>query len=944
MSLEWEMLDRLTGEGEIDQLAGLLLDAEETQRRAFAKEFEARIKAMTADDWHRPRHDPARGYALIAIACFPSAAKTAALLIRPVMREAWGRLPAEQFITIARARQLPWLGDLGTRLAARVRPDDSWTGQWQFPAALLRAADAEPPTSEGMVRGWLAELLRFRHEGMPTRLVDRLRESPYLDLFLPALFTIDGLGNALNEGHFSEADGSWQSGPLFPSAVAQLVAEGRLDRRRILDATVDRLVRGDRPAALRPFTLLLEALAPTNDEVAGHALDYARLLPDAPSPIATMAQRALRSLDEEGRLELETVLEASRSVLVRKERSLVKAQLVWLERVARREPDRIAEVVEVVAVALEHPALDVQERALTLIGRHVAGLPPLTKGALAGLSGAAAVLGPAAGTSTDSEVMAISGRSDASAADPGVSGSAGSATDLRLPAPAPPTVMPPPIAGAAELAEEVVALISEESGVRWERVLAGIVTLHAAGQTSDLADVFEPVFDRHPDAFGDQRWNNRPRLIFLGEALWSVIDPKRHGRAWERMVAAVRAAREEDPSHGNPLIATPNGVPALRIAELAVEVTRAPVAELFATPTHINGSLDAETLLDRLVRAESQDRQPWPTDFEQALLRVPREVDASVRHRARALTSPAGHQFAEWLAGGGLPDPASTRFEQRSVASEPDVLLQEIAGRRVMANLRPARAAGLIENHLTWLERRPKPNYFGADLTGDVTTLAMVLPHHREIIAAWALPALARLADQDGRGGATLLPTLAECTGPLGPAMSLALTYVFGARHEQDRVAGVDAFLALAVTDAPIASAMGADMGDLCADGTVKLNRVVLALADAHRAGASAAVWDVLAAAIPPLLVHEPRGLPDLLELATQVASAIDARTEIAGLAEATAKPGSSRLTREARRLQATLTSRTGVEAPARHSLGGTVARRGILWAGRFGRAFSGLS
>ncbi|WP_433720391.1 DUF6493 family protein [Actinoplanes sp. CA-051413] len=906
MSLEWETLDRLTGEGEIDQLAGLLLSADETQRLAFAKEFEARIKAMTADDWHRPRHDPARGYALIAIACFSSAAKTAALLIRPVMREGWGRLPADWFITIAQARQLPWLGDLGTRLAARVRPDDSWTGQWEFPAALLRAADAEPPTSEGMVRGWLAEMLRFRNEGGPTRLVDLLRESSYLDLFVPALFTIDGLGNALNEGHFSEADGSWQSTPLFPSAVAQLVAEGRLERRQILDATVDRLVRGDRPVALRPFAMLLEALTPTNDEVAGHALDYVRLLPDAPSPIATMAQRALRSLDEEGRLELETVLEASRSVLVRKERSLVKAQLVWLERVARREPDRIAEVMEVVAVALEHPALDVQERALTLIGRHAAGLPPLVVAALAeaaaGLPGAATVFGPATGTSDHSGLMG------AGAIGPGAYGSVGSPADLPLPARVPPAVMPPPIASAAELAEEVVALIREESGVRWERVLAGIVTLHAAGRTSDLAEVFEPVFDRHPDAFGDQRWNHRPRLVFLGEALWSVIDPKRHGRAWERMIAAVRAARQEDPSHGNPLIATPNGVPALRIAELAVEVTRTPVAELFATPTHVNGSLDAETLLDRLVRAEAQGRQPWPTDFEQALLRVPREVDASVRQRARALTSPAGHQFAEWLAGGGLPDPASTRFEQRSVASEPGVLLQEIAGRRVMANLRPARTAGLLENHLTWLERRPKPNYSGAELTGDVTTLAMVLPHHREITAAWALPALARLADQDERGGGTLLPTLAECTGPPGPAMSLAITYVFGARHEQDRVAGVDAFLALAVTDASVASAMGADMGDLCADGTVKLNRVVLALADAHRAGASAAVWDVLVASIPPLLPQGSRGLPDLLELATQVASAIGARTEIAGLAEAAAKPGSARLTREARRLQATLT------------------------------------
>jgi len=101
---------------------------------------------------------------------------------------------------------------------------------------------------------------------------------------------------------------------------------------------------------------------------------------------------------------------------------------------------------------------------------------------------------------------------------------------------------------------------------------------------------------------------------------------------------------------------------------------------------------------------------------------------------------------------------------------------------------------------------------------------------------------------------------------------------------------------------------VGADVGDLCADSTVKLTRVVLTLTEAHRAGASPAVWEVLAAAIPLLLPHAPRGLPDLLELGTRVAAEVGARTEIANLAEAAAKPGSTRLAREAGRLQAVLT------------------------------------
>ena len=154
-----------------------------------------------------------------------------------------------------------------------------------------------------------------------------------------------------------------------------------------------------------------------------------------------------------------------------------------------------------------------------------------------------------------------------------------------------------------------------------------------------------------------------------------------------------------------------------------------------------------------------------------------------------------------------------------------------------------------------------------------------------------------------------MLPQLTDCTGPIGPAITLGLTYVFGARHEADRVAAVDAFLALVAGGEPFAAAMGADVGDLCADGTVKLNRVVLALGDAHRAGASTAVWEVLAVAVPLLLPHRPRGLPDLLELATRVASEVGVKTTMDNLAETAARPGGARLAREARRLQATLTA-----------------------------------
>jgi hypothetical protein len=89
----------------------------------------------------------------------------------------------------------------------------------------------------------------------------------------------------------------------------------------------------------------------------------------------------------------------------------------------------------------------------------------------------------------------------------------------------------------------------------------------------------------------------------------------------------------------------------------------------------------------------------------------------------------------------------------------------------------------------------------------------------------------------------------------------------------------------------------------------VKLNRAVLSLTDVHRAGATAAVWSLLGAALPVLLPGAPRGLPDLLELASVVAAASGATGEIEGLTEVAEKKGSSRLLKEARRLRTVLRS-----------------------------------
>jgi hypothetical protein len=188
----------------------------------------------------------------------------------------------------------------------------------------------------------------------------------------------------------------------------------------------------------------------------------------------------------------------------------------------------------------------------------------------------------------------------------------------------------------------------------------------------------------------------------------------------------------------------------------------------------------------------------------------------------------------------------------------------------------------------------------------DPVVSAAVLPAHREVVAAWELSQVACLADADGRGYGKLLPLLAEATGPVGPAVTLAVMYGLAAKGAGDRIAAVDALLAFGTT---LDHAMiGRDLGELGADGVIKVNRAAAALAEAARAGAVAAVWEISRAALPALLaVDKTRpGTVELVEVAHRCAQALGVRESIPAVDLVAARGGSGRLVAEARRLVAT--------------------------------------
>jgi hypothetical protein len=861
----------LVARGRLLDVRRVVRDLDDAGRKAGTAALTALVRDQPDLWWHQPNVVP---LAMAVAGCAPSAAKASALLVRQSIR--LDGAAARAFIEVADERGVTWLADLANRIAGRLSRTDP-TRHFEFVAEVLAHEKAPPPTDDPFVICWVEHVNWSNPEMMR---VDRLRADPFLDPLLPRLFEVDGAGNRI--------DGTTLR------ALAALAVEGRIRRTTLLDGCRGRMLRGDRPAALRAWATLHDLLTPTPSEVAGHVGDYLRLLADGPAPVATLAQKHLRGAASD----LDGLLDASRDVLIRPEKALVRAQLGWLDRLAKRHPERAGEIADVIAVATTHPAVDLRERAAAFAVRHGRPIPATatTEPTAAGHVGSAAV-GSVAAT--------VRSRGDDLPPAPG-------------PAPA-----PPPITDPDELAEETVALISTldmfPAAVVLDRVLDAVVRF-AGTDAGRAAGALAPVLARNRDGLVDHQWERGGCVHgMVGVALGVLVDPQPRRGRWNRLLNALRPteparAAAAGPARGAadppgypaawpvPTLPAPHAVLLSRLAEIGERARSGAGTALLAAPTRANGAIDTQVLLDRL--AALGDREPWPADLLQALLRLPAMVDEEAAGRAAALRTPAGDRLAAWLRRGGLPRPDHHPVTIGRPAAKWTGEHTWAPERRVVVSTTPPAGVGDVLGLLT---RRAEHTI---DTPGpNVLLWPSVLPGYLGLAAAWVMPEVAAAADLGERRGTAVLPLLAECTGDGGPAVDVALAYGIAARHKGDQVAAVDALLSLAASGRLDAAGVGTHVGELARHGVLTPSRCLVPLRDAAAAGARLTTWRILAAALPALLARPkpPPGTPDLLTVAAETAAATGVAIPVPGLAEVAARGGSTRLVTEARRLAAVL-------------------------------------
>ena len=192
--------------------------------------------------------------------------------------------------------------------------------------------------------------------------------------------------------------------------------------------------------------------------------------------------------------------------------------------------------------------------------------------------------------------------------------------------------------------------------------------------------------------------------------------------------------------------------------------------------------------------------------------------------------------------------------------------------------------------------------------TGWLSCWPMLLPAHRDVIAAHLVPYVQMMVRQ-GRAGGAALPGLAAADGPVGAGMHLALGYGLAAFEQGDRAAAVDALITLAARGQLDGHAFGEKLGVLVTQATLPLARVVPGLRALARAGAQAPVWSLVAAMLPqilpPAVSQPPQRAGDLIGLAVDVAQTVrPAAAAMPCIGQLAARRGSSQLIVQARRLR----------------------------------------
>jgi hypothetical protein len=467
MSLASELVAAVRA-GDADRVVRFVVAATEKERRAAAEE----VELVSAKYRWRAKHEAERFAAWLA--SLGTATARQMLQIVEFSFDDFAHRAAASQVLEARGRTF------AQTLARGALRQELWS-LWPLLRQAVQAGLLERPDEPGYVVGMVRGLQIgdwSRIDGVYSRLI----ADPSLLDEVWHLFEVDA-GSDLKAASVWDPARWDKSKPANPDqgkniweyAFVRLAAEDRLDRSRLLTASLGALQRDFRPSTVGWYAKLHEALEPTKDERLERSDLYLALLGNS-APAAV--KEGLTGLKEvEDALGPGDLARAVAGPLSLPQKAYAVAALQLLERAAKREPADRAVLLEAAAQALGHEQADVQERALKLIERY----PEESAAVRAVLLGYTEAVAP----SLRARLEATTGIAAADAVEEIALAPVETWPQPRRPEPSPELVLSQvaplePVTGVAELIEVAAALLQGQgTGDDAERFLDGVSRLCA---------------------------------------------------------------------------------------------------------------------------------------------------------------------------------------------------------------------------------------------------------------------------------------------------------------------------------------------------------------------------------------------------------------------------------------------------------------------------------
>lgn len=296
----------------------------------------------------------------------------------------WYMKPSHQklMVKILLDRRPSWLQEW-----IEHRLDQEFQGiSWESIRTLVREGACEKPQSDGYLRLMAQHFIVWADRDRKTvypPLSQRLLEQPEVLDDVYRLFDVETV--AFTANYFANNPTLPEDYETWTEAVVSLSESGRLDRDRLLDASLAGLTTGHKANLLSGFRKVHERLAPTLEEIEARQGNYRDLLWVRVGHVVNLGLKMLAKLEKAGRLDVEPTLRALLPVFELSSKGAAKKAVRLIHRLAGTHPATIDTALQAAIHAIRHSSADVQEAALEVLEYHRDQLSPDRFDALAPL-------------------------------------------------------------------------------------------------------------------------------------------------------------------------------------------------------------------------------------------------------------------------------------------------------------------------------------------------------------------------------------------------------------------------------------------------------------------------------------------------------------------------------------------------------------------------------